>query len=247
MSDALPRFASPADPTEVLRAGLTAAGGPVGLACSFSIEDVVLIDLLCASGLHKEFDAQVFALDTGRLHEETYEVAEALRARYDLAIAWYFPELVAVERLLREKGPFSFRNSLEDRHACCDVRKVAPLQRALHGKAGWITGQRREQAVTRSSLVPLERDHAHGGIVKINPLCDFSEQKVWAYADARALPRSRLYAQGYPSIGCAPCTRPVPPGEPARSGRWWWESPEHKECGLHRPATAEAAAVAAAK
>lgn len=240
MSSALPVLTSPAEPVSVLRAGLAAAGGPVGLACSFSIEDVVLIDLLCTHGLIKEFGTEIFALDTGRLHEETYEVAEAIRTRYGIPIAWYFPDLVAVERLLRHSGPLAFRSSLEERHACCDARKVAPLLRALHGKAGWITGQRREQAVTRAGLSPLERDLAHGGIVKLNPLCDWTEQDVWAYAETRSLPRSRLYAQGYQSIGCAPCTRPVRPGENARSGRWWWEAPEHKECGLHRPTAATA-------
>ena len=244
---ALPVLATPAEPESVLRAGLVAAAGPVSLACSFSIEDVVLIDLLCKSGLLSEFGTEIFALDTGRLHEETYEVAEALTQRYGVSISWYFPDPVEVERLLRQKGPFSFRSSLADRHACCGVRKVAPLLRALHGKAGWITGQRREQAVTRTALQPLERDAAHGNILKINPLCEWSEQRVWSYADARGLPRSRLYERGYLSIGCAPCTRPVRAGEPSRAGRWWWEDPEHKECGLHqigapRPPLAEVAA-----
>ena len=218
----------------MLREGLRAAAGPVTLACSFSIEDVVLIDMLHEQRFDKDFAVEIFALDTGRLHEETYEVAQALTARYGVAIAWYFPEPVAVERLLRHKGPFSFRDSLTDRHECCGVRKVAPLQRALLGKAGWITGQRREQGVTRTDLLPLERDLGSGGLIKINPLCDWREQQVWEYADARALPRSRLYEKGYASIGCAPCTRAVQPGEPARAGRWWWESAEHKECGLHR-------------
>jgi phosphoadenosine phosphosulfate reductase len=234
---AVPVLTTPAEPIAVLRAGLLAAGGPVGLACSFSIEDVVLLDLLAESGLSKEFAVEVFALDTGRLPEATYEVAQALSERYGVAIAWYFPDPIAVESLLRHKGPFSFRGSLADRHECCGVRKVAPLLRALHGKSGWITGQRREHGVTRTALLPIESDPGHGGILKLNPLCDWTEAQVWAHADARALPRSRLYAQGYASIGCAPCTRAVQPGEPSRAGRWWWESPEHKECGLHRSPT----------
>lgn len=247
----LPVLGAAAEPESILRAGLQAAGGTVSLACSFSIEDVVLIDLLCTHGLLHEFGAEIFALDTGRLHEETYEVAEALTQRYGVSISWYFPDPLEVERLLRQKGPFSFRSSLAERHACCNVRKVAPLLRALHGKAGWITGQRREQAVTRSALMPLERDAAHGDILKINPLCEWSEQRVWTYADARDLPRSRLYERGYLSIGCAPCTRAVGAGEPARAGRWWWEDPEHKECGLHqlgvpRPAAQSATAAATA-
>lgn len=236
MNRELPVLGTPAEPAAVLRAGLQAAGGPVALACSFSIEDVVLIDLLSqqVSAPGQDFAVEIFALDTGRLPEETYEVADALSARYGVAIAWYFPDPIAVERLLRHKGPYSFRDSLADRHECCGVRKVSPLLRALHGKAGWITGQRRDQGITRTALLPLELDPAHGGIVKINPLCDWSEPQVWAYADARSLPRSRLYQQGYTSIGCAPCTRAVRTGETARAGRWWWESAEHKECGLHR-------------
>lgn len=226
----LPALGTPADPAEVLRAGLRAAGGPVALACSFSIEDVVLIDLLQELRL----EAEIFALDTGRLPEETYEVAEALRRRYGVPIAWLFPDRVAVERLLARRGPLSFRDGLVERHECCGVRKVEPLLRALSGRAGWITGQRREHGVARRDLLPIERDAAHGGILKLNPLCDWDEPRVWAYADARGLPRSRLYERGYRSIGCAPCTRAVLPGEPPRAGRWWWEAPEHKECGLHR-------------
>lgn len=219
-------FAQPADPVEVLRVGLAAAGGPVALACSFSLEDVLIIDLAAAHSLPIE----VFALDTGRLPEETFEVAAALRERYPIAINWYAPEARAVEQLLQLKGPLSFRESLKERHECCGLRKVEPLQRALQGKAGWITGQRRAYGVTRSELGAIEIDHAHGGILKLNPLCDLSDEQV----AARGLPKSRLYERGYASIGCAPCTRPVAPGEDPRSGRWWWESPEHKECGLHR-------------
>jgi phosphoadenosine phosphosulfate reductase len=217
-------------PLEILKRGLAAAAGPVKLACSFSVEDVVVIDL----AFQAQLDIGVFALDTGRLNEETYEVADAVRARYGVSIDWYFPEREAVERLAREKGLFSFRESLDNRHECCRIRKVAPLGRALAGLAGWITGLRREQNVTRTRLAPLETDAAHGGIVKINPLIAWSEAEVWAYAEGNRIPLNRLHRQGYPSIGCAPCTRAVQPGEHPRSGRWWWEDPEHKECGLHR-------------
>ncbi len=226
--NAPPVLSAPEDAAEVLRVGVAAAGGPVALACSFSIEDVVIVDLL----REQDLPVSVFALDTGRLPEETYEVAEALRLRYGLAVTWYHPDAVAVERLL-QGGPLSFRAGLAERHACCAVRKVAPLRRALTGCAAWITGQRRAHGLTRADLDAIERDEVHG-LLKLNPLCHWSDQQVWAHADARALPRSRLYAQGYTSIGCAPCTRPVLPGEPARAGRWWWEAEEHKECGLHR-------------
>lgn len=216
------------DAVEILRRGVAAAGGPVGLACSFSLEDAVIVDLLRAHDLPARF----FALDTGRLPEETYQVAESLRTRYGIDIEWHFPDRVAVEALLREKGSYSFRDGLAERHACCDLRKVQPLQRALLGLSGWITGQRREHGLTRAGLEPIERDS--DGRVKLNPLYAWTEAELWSYARAREVPQHPLYARGYTSIGCAPCTRPTLPNEHPRAGRWWWESPEHKECGLHR-------------
>ncbi|KIH76018.1 adenylylsulfate reductase [Geoalkalibacter ferrihydriticus DSM 17813] len=226
----MPHLTEEHSPQTILRAGLQAAGGPVALACSFSVEDVVIIDLL------QEVDrsVRVFALDTGRLNEETYEVAEAVRERYGIKIDWYFPKREAVETLERSKGLFSFRESLENRKECCRIRKIEPLGRALEGLSGWITGLRREQSVTRDAIAPLESDAAHGGILKINPLTFWSSAQVWEYAESRRIPVNRLHRQGYPSIGCAPCTRAVQPGEDERAGRWWWENPEHKECGLHR-------------
>lgn len=226
----LPQLAADAQAEQILAAGIAAATGPVTLACSFSVEDVVLIDIL-----HKVArEVRVFALDTGRLNEETYEVAEALLERYALTIDWYFPERRAVEKLEREKGLFSFRASLDNRHECCRIRKVEPLRRALSGKGGWITGLRRAQSVTRTELASIEVDQANGGLLKINPLLNWSDEQVWDYAKEHRLPVNRLHRQGYPSIGCAPCTRPVREGEHPRAGRWWWENPEHKECGLHR-------------
>ncbi|HOI15924.1 MAG TPA: phosphoadenylyl-sulfate reductase [Geobacteraceae bacterium] len=230
MSKMIPPVPLDATPGEILAAGVDAARGTVKLACSFSVEDAVIIDFIHKSGI----SVGVFALDTGRLNEETYEVAEAITERYGIRIDWYFPRTEAVERLEREKGLFSFRESLENRHECCGVRKVEPLGRALRGLAGWITGLRREQSVTRTDLAPLEVDRNNGGIIKINPLLDWSEEQVLEYAGQHNVPISRLYGRGYRSIGCAPCTRAVAPGEHARAGRWWWESPEHKECGLHR-------------
>ena len=220
----------PATPETILRAGIEAAGGPVSLACSFSLEDVAIIDIAHQTGL----TLGVFALDTGRLNEETYEVADALVERYRLKIDWYFPRHEAVEALERTEGLFSFRESLDKRHACCGIRKVEPLSRALKGLAGWVTGMRREQSVTRSDLKAVELDGLNGSILKINPLLDWSEEQLLDYTEKQRLPQNRLYSQGYRSIGCAPCTRAVKPGEDARAGRWWWENAEHKECGLHR-------------
>ena len=225
-----PEVTRNATPREILAIGIAAANGEVSLACSFSLEDVAIIDIAHQAG----FRLGVFALDTGRLNEETCEVADALVERYRLKIDWYFPQHEAVEQLERAGGLFSFRGSLDKRHDCCHVRKVEPLSRALRELKGWATGMRREQSVTRTTLKAIESDELNGGIIKINPLIDWSEEQVIGYTEERHLPKNRLYSQGYRSIGCAPCTRAVQPGEDARSGRWWWENPEHKECGLHR-------------
>lgn len=218
------------DVADILRTGITTAADPAALACSFSLEDMAIIDIAHQAGIQ----LGIFAIDTGRLNEETYEVAEALTERYGLKIDWYFPRHEAVEQLEREKGLFSFRESIDNRRECCQIRKVEPLSRALQGLAAWVTGMRREQSPTRSDLHAIERDELHGGIVKINPLIDWSEAQVLAYAETNRLPKNRLYLQGYRSIGCAPCTRAGREGEDARSGRWWWENADHKECGLHR-------------
>ncbi len=225
-----PPVLPPGTPAEtILRIGLERAGGPVALACSFSLEDVVVLHMLTSLTARP----LVFALDTGRLPEETYEIAETVRARYGVAVRWYFPDREAVERLETDKGLFSFRDSVEDRRECCRIRKVEPLGRALAGLAGWITGLRREQSVTRTAVAPIEEDRAHGGIWKINPLAEWTWEQVEAYAKDHGVPVHKLHRAGYPSIGCAPCTRAVRPGEHPRAGRWWWEDPKNKECGLH--------------
>ncbi len=226
----LPHITPGTSPGEIFRIGRQAVNGPTALACSFSIDDVVLIELL-----REHLDQiRVFAIDTGRLNEETYEAADSVAARYGLKIDWYFPTGEAVERLEREKGLFSFRESLENRKECCFIRKVEPLQRALRGAASWITGMRREQSETRMNLQPLEIDAVNGNLLKINPLAFWSTKQVLDYARKHRLPVNRLHQQGYTSIGCAPCTRAVPDGDHPRSGRWWWENAEHRECGLHR-------------
>lgn len=220
---------SGAEPVAVVGWAVETFGDGLVLACSFSVEDAVVVHLL------KQFTdtPRVFALDTGRLPEETYRAAEALAHKYGLAIEWYFPRAEAVERLLREKGAFSFFDSLDNRHECCGIRKVEPLARALAGRSAWLTGLRRGQGVTRETIAVVERDAAHGGIAKINPLAAWSREQVMAFATAEGVPVHPLHRQGYPSIGCAPCTRAVQPGELERAGRWWWEDPAHKECGLH--------------
>jgi phosphoadenosine phosphosulfate reductase len=200
------------------------------LAIATSLQDSVLIHL--ATRVRK--DIRVFSLDTGRLPEEAYVCADEIRQRLGVRIEWYFPRHEAVEKLVTERGPFSFKHSLNDRRECCYIRKVEPLGRALDGLDAWMTSQRRDESVTRGTLATIERDEAHGGIVKINPLADWTANDIRAYLRKHDLPYNRMLAWGYPSIGCACCTRAVEPGEDPRAGRWWWESAEHKECGLHQ-------------
>jgi phosphoadenosine phosphosulfate reductase len=214
---------------QVLRWALQRFGGKLAIASSFSVEDCVVIDLAHAI----DPAVRVFALDTGRLPEETYQTAERVRQKYGLTIEWQFPDHVRVEALLRDKGPFSFMDSLDNRHECCGIRKVEPLGRTLAGLDAWVTGLRREQSVTRTDTPAIERDEGHGGLAKLNPIIAWTEAQVFAYADERRVPVHPMHKRGYPSIGCAPCTRAIQPGEHPRAGRWWWENPESKECGLH--------------
>ena len=201
----------------------------VALASSFGAEDVVLIDILWR--LDPKF--RVFSLDTGRLHEETYEVMEEIREKYGIAIKSYFPDAAKVEKLEWERGLYSFRRSVEARKECCGIRKVEPLNRALSGLRAWITGLRRDQGMTRTETDKIEIDQAHGSMVKLNPLADWSEKQVWDYIHENKVPYNKLHDRGFPSIGCSPCTRAIKFGEDIRAGRWWWETPESKECGLH--------------
>ena len=217
------------DAKEILKNALEKHSPNIALASSFSMEDIVLIDML----MELDPKARVFALDTGRLHEETLFCAEQISYKYGLKIEWYFPEKSAVQELIQLKGLYSFKESVENRRECCGIRKVEPLNRALSGLDAWITGQRKEQSQTRTELKHQEVDQAHGGIAKFNPLADWTFADVKEYVNSRGLPYNKLYDSGFPSIGCAPCTRAIKPGEHERSGRWWWEDPEHKECGLH--------------
>lgn len=201
---------------------------PAVFASSLAAEDMVLTDLI----LKAQLPIAIFSLDTGRLHPETLAVLDAVKAKYGYDVELYRPQTEAVDAYVAQNGRDAFYNSIEMRRECCRIRKVEPLGRALAGKKAWVTGQRRAQSATRSDLAIQEDDPAHG-MVKFNPLADWSEDDIWNYIRANDVPYNALHDQGFPSIGCAPCTRAVEPGEDVRAGRWWWENPESKECGLH--------------
>lgn len=215
--------------SEVLQWALERFHPRISLACSFSAEDLVVLDMM--SRIIDE--PRVFMLDTGRLPQETYDLADQVRQRYGIEIEVYFPNHESVQSMVREHGLNPFYQSVELRKHCCHVRKVEPLGRALSEVDGWITGLRREQSPTRAQIPKVDVDEAHGGIYKISPIADWTSNDVWTYVREHTVPYNALYDQGYASIGCAPCTRPIQPGEPERAGRWWWEDPELKECGLH--------------
>lgn len=202
--------------------------GELTFANSFGAEDMVLTDLILANKLPIE----IFSLDTGRLPAETYKLMGEVEQHYRTRLKVFFPESAAVEQYVRSEGINAFYNSVELRKACCQIRKVEPLRRALAGKKAWITGLRAAQSTTRSGL-PLREFDAGNGLEKLNPLSDWSETEVWAYIRLHQVPYNALHDQFYPSIGCAPCTRAIALGEDVRAGRWWWEDPESKECGLH--------------
>jgi phosphoadenosine phosphosulfate reductase len=202
---------------------------PAALASSFGAEDMVLTDLIARHRL----PIAIFTLDTGRLHPETYALIDRVRGHYALAIEVFCPDTRAIETFAHDNGVNAFYRGVELRQSCCAIRKSEPLARALAGRSAWITGQRRAQSVTRSDVGIKEIDAVHA-IPKFNPLADWSEDEVWRYVRHHKVPYNPLHDLGYPSIGCAPCTRAIHPGEDIRAGRWWWESEEHKECGLHR-------------
>ena len=201
---------------------------PATFANSLGAEDMVLTDLILKSRL----PITIFSLDTGRLPPETYDLIGAVDKHYGHRLTIFFPRADDVETYVRNQGINAFRDSVTLRKACCAIRKVEPLQRALAGKRAWITGQRAQQAATRDGL-PLREYDASNGLEKFNPLAEWSEKEIWTYIKQNAVPYNALHDRFYPSIGCAPCTRAVALGEDVRAGRWWWESPESKECGLH--------------
>lgn len=216
------------DAEDILRWALETFGDRVALASSFGAEDCVIIDLLSRLG-----GGRVFILDTGRLPQETYEVVDAVRSKYGVRVETFLPDPVALRGMVELHGFNLFYRSVDLRKLCCNVRKVEPLERALSFLDAWITGLRRDQEPSRRSTPKVGPDPAHPGKVKINPLADWTWEDVRAYLGEHGVPYNRLHDQGYPSIGCAPCTRAVAPGEDLRAGRWWWELGNLKECGLH--------------
>ena len=201
----------------------------VALSSSLGVEDQVLTDLL----LNKDKNANIFTLDTGRLHPETYDVMDATNLKYQIKINVFFPQNQMVQELYQTQGINGHYESIDNRKRCCNIRKIEPLKRALENVDIWITGLRASQSITRTDMPLVEYDAAFD-VIKVNPLIKWSETDVWDYIKENKVPYNKLHDKGFPSIGCAPCTRAIKEGEDVRAGRWWWENPEHKECGLHK-------------
>jgi len=213
---------------EILEKALELFGNKVSFATSMGAEDQVITHMLAKISK----SANIFTLDTGRVFPETYDLLHRTVNRYGLQIKSYYPDTMQVEEMVNSKGINLFYESIENRKLCCHVRKIVPLRRALTGMDAWITGLRREQSVTRTDIKIVEWD-AGNGLIKINPLLEWSEEQVWDFIKNNSIPYNKLHDQGFPSIGCQPCTRAIEKGEDLRAGRWWWELPESKECGLH--------------
>jgi phosphoadenosine phosphosulfate reductase len=213
---------------DALLDSIAARHANVKLASSLAAEDMLLTHAILSRGVK----IGIFSLNTGRLHAETLGMIDRVRERYGYEIEQFHPQADAVDEYVAQHGLNAFYESVDLRKRCCEIRKVEPLNRALADVSGWVTGQRREQSVTRTELHEEEHDGARG-IAKFNPLADWTEAEVWDYLRAFEVPVNPLHARGYPSIGCEPCTRAVRPGEDSRAGRWWWESRDTKECGLH--------------
>jgi len=226
--DSLNKKFAQSTPTEALTWFLNEYHGKITLASSMGAEDQVLTDMI----VKIDPSTKIFTLDTGRLFYETYELIEKTSLRYKVKIDIYFPDPNKVETMVNEKGINLFFQSVENRKQCCHIRKIEPLKRAFSGLDVWICGLRREQSTTRTQNEMLEWDEANG-LIKLNPLIDWTEQEVWDYIKEHNVPYNVLHDKGFPSIGCQPCTRAIFPGEDVRAGRWWWENPETKECGLH--------------
>lgn len=218
-----------ASPQEVLAQVLQKFGDKIALSSSLGAEDQVLTDML----MKINPKARIFTLDTGRLFPETYDLIDRTSRKYKTKIEVFFPEHQKVEKMVNEKGINLFYESVENRKFCCHLRKIEPLQRAFAKLDAWVCGLRAGQAVTRKDIALVEWDE-NNGLVKVNPLASWSEEQVWAYIHEHKVPYNALHDKGFPSIGCQPCTRAVEPGEDVRAGRWWWENPDTKECGLHK-------------
>lgn len=216
------------DPETTLRFLHEKYPGKVAFSSSLGAEDQIITHLIARSGLN----IRIFTLDTGRLFYETYDLIERTKSKYNIDIEVFFPDHAEVEKMVNKKGLNLFYDSIENRKLCCTIRKINPLKRALEGVQVWVTGIRKEQSVTRKDMAMFEWDNEYN-ILKYNPLIDWSEDEVWNFIRGNRIPYNILHDKGYLSIGCAPCTRAVEKGEPARNGRWWWENPETRECGLH--------------
>lgn len=227
--DHLNRQFSNSTPIELLQYFIEQYHDEIALASSLSIEDQVITHMIAS--IDKK--TKIFTLDTGRLFPETYSLIARTEMNYGIRIQKYFPNFELVEDMCNTRGINLFYDSIENRKLCCEVRKLEPLRRAFSGLKVWICGLRHEQSVTRKDSAMIEWDSSNG-LIKINPLINWSEQQVWDYIKANGIPYNSLHDHGYPSIGCQPCTRAIKKDEDVRAGRWWWESPEQKECGLHR-------------
>ncbi len=201
----------------------------IALASSLGAEDQVLTDMIFKT----DNTARVFTLDTGRLNPETYDVMDATNLKYSVKLEVYFPKSQEVQNLYATQGVNGHYESIENRKRCCNIRKIEPLKRALEGLEVWITGLRSAQSITREEMKLVEWDEGFN-LIKVNPLINWCEKEVWDYIKTNHVPYNKLHDQGFPSIGCSPCTRAIKDGEDVRAGRWWWENPEHKECGLHK-------------
>ena len=218
-----------ASPQEILGFFAKEFKGRIAFATSLGAEDQVITEMI--AGIDP--DMKIFTLDTGRLFQETYDLLDITRKKYGLAIEVSFPDAVDVEEMVNKHGINLFYESVENRKLCCFIRKTEPLSRALQGMDAWICGLRRDQSVTRQQISIVERDNIQNKI-KINPLADWGLEQVWGYIREKKIPYNTLHDKGFPSIGCLPCTRAILPGEDIRAGRWWWESSENRECGLHQ-------------
>ena len=216
-------------PQEVLQWSLDNLHPRVAMASSFGAEDVVVIDMM----MKINPKARIFTLDTGRLNQETYDVMDEIRKKYNMNIEVMFPDQNEVEQMVRVNGLNLFYHSVGNRKLCCGIRKVHPLNRILSTLDGWITGLRADQTEVRLNANKIEFDEQHNGIIKINPIIEWTWDQTWDYIKKNNIPYNKLHDNGFPSIGCEPCTRAIKSGEPLRAGRWWWESDSQKECGLH--------------
>lgn len=216
-------------PQEVLKWSLDNLHPRLAIASSFGAEDVVVIDMM----MKINPKSRIFTLDTGRLNQETYDVMDEIRKKYNVNIEVMFPDQNEVEQMVRVNGLNLFYDSVGNRKLCCGVRKVHPLNRILSTLDGWITGLRADQTEVRSNANKLELDEQHNSIIKINPIIEWTWEQTWDYVKKNNIPYNKLHDKGFPSIGCEPCTRAIKSGEPLRAGRWWWESDSQKECGLH--------------